>query len=114
MADYARKGQWPQIREMSQEAVAAGVKDTEIAQRLRKAMQAVETAMQRVQDSPGHVPQLTDRIAAAEAAGAAPSFTHAAKAVAKNALMAEVIAFLTHRPWLCCNCWSSYKLSLKI
>ena len=73
-----------------QEGAAAGVKDTVPAQKLRKAMQALEAAMQRVQDSSGHLSQLTDRIAAAEAAGMAPSLIQAAKAVEKQALLAEV------------------------
>lgn len=73
-----------------QEAAAAGVKDTASAQKLCKAMQTLEAAMQRVQDPAGHVEQLTEKIAAAEAAGVAPTLIQAARAVEKQAILAEV------------------------
>ena len=78
----------------SQEAAAAGVRDTAPAHKLRKAMQALEAAMQRVQESPGHLLQLADKITAAEHAGAASSLIKAARAVEKQALLAEVTALV--------------------
>lgn len=60
------------------------------AQKLRRAMQGLETAMQRAEESPSHVTALADRIAAAEAARVPGHIIKAARALQKGLLLSEV------------------------
>lgn len=60
------------------------------AQKIRKAMQNLESAMQRVEESNVHVTQLAERIAAAETVGVSLSLLNAARLLERKALLSEV------------------------
>lgn len=66
-----------------------------------KAMQGLETMMQRVQDSQARVVLLSDRIAAAEAAGVKQPLISAAKALETKFLLSEACSETAHidRAW---------------